>query len=109
MTTQSLRPLTCPDRGRIHPLHHILAIARQGPYSSALGPGQGTSLWLSSQARLDGTRGTIMASLKLKRIRLSDEAATQHLSSLRHQLSQDGEVISQRGPALTETVFGEAL
>src|ERR671937_845595 len=47
--------------------------------------------------------------LRLRRIRYgSDEAAAQ-LAGLRAQLSAQGNVVSARGRALTEKVFGEAL
>src|SRR5579884_4413637 len=50
-----------------------------------------------------------MATLKIRRIRLADAGAAKQLEALRRQLSPQGDVVSPRGRALTEAVFGQAL
>jgi histidinol dehydrogenase len=50
-----------------------------------------------------------MTALKMKRIRLGEPQAAQNLEAVRAQLSAQGDVVSPRGRALTEKVFGEAL
>jgi histidinol dehydrogenase len=50
-----------------------------------------------------------MASLNLRRIQLGSAEAAAQLANLRSQLSARGNVVSARGKALTEKVFGEAL
>lgn len=50
-----------------------------------------------------------MAALSLRRIVLGHVGAAEQLGRLRAQLSAQGSVVSARGRALTEKVFGEAL
>src|SRR5437016_1050588 len=50
-----------------------------------------------------------MAALKLRRIRSGQEDAAAQFAALRTLLSAQGNVVSPRGRALTEQVFGEAL
>lgn len=50
-----------------------------------------------------------MAKLNIRRIRCSDADAAEQLSALRKLLSPQGDVVSQQGKELTESVFGEAL
>lgn len=50
-----------------------------------------------------------MSSLRLKRIDARSTAANQELQALRDQLSPSGNVVSPKGKALTERVFGQAL
>jgi histidinol dehydrogenase len=50
-----------------------------------------------------------MAILKLRQIRLADAEAGERVAALRARLSTQGDVVSPRGRALTEKVFGEAL
>jgi histidinol dehydrogenase len=50
-----------------------------------------------------------MQPLTLRRIRCGSDAAPAGLAALREQLSAAGNVVSARGRALTEKVFGEAL
>jgi histidinol dehydrogenase len=50
-----------------------------------------------------------MVTVKMRRIRCADASAGQQIAALRTQLSPHGEVVSARGRALTEAVFGEAL
>src|SRR5579884_2836676 len=50
-----------------------------------------------------------MPSLTLRRIQLGRTGAAEQLARLRTQLSAQGNVVSPRGRALTERVFGEAL
>src|SRR5207244_1291515 len=57
----------------------------------------------------DGTRGSFMGTLTLRRIRYGDRNAPEQLAALRSQLSLHGEVVSPRGRELTQKVFGEAL
>ncbi len=47
--------------------------------------------------------------LQIRRIDARDGAITQELDALRRQLSPSGNVVSPRGKALTERVFGEPL
>jgi histidinol dehydrogenase len=51
----------------------------------------------------------VMSSLKIRRIHCDREGATEQLAALRTQLSAQGNVVSARGRALTEKVFGEPL
>src|SRR5262245_44560136 len=53
--------------------------------------------------------GRFMEPINLRRIRHSDADAAEQLSALRQRLSAQGDVVSPRGRALTQTVFGEAL
>lgn len=46
---------------------------------------------------------------KLRRIRYGEGNALEQIAAIRRQLSPDGEVVSERGLALTRKVFGEAL
>src|SRR4051812_16513099 len=50
-----------------------------------------------------------MTSLKLRRIHCGTDDAPAELAGLRAQLGAQGNVVSARGRALTEKVFGEAL
>jgi histidinol dehydrogenase len=50
-----------------------------------------------------------MAALPIRRIRCGGEDAAAQLAALRAQLGAQGNVVSARGRALTEKVFGEAL
>src|SRR5262249_47446606 len=50
-----------------------------------------------------------MAGLTLRRIRLAEPGGAAQLAGLRRELSAQGNVVSPRGRALTEKVFGEAL
>jgi len=50
-----------------------------------------------------------MTTLTLRRIRCADADAAAQLAALRTQLGSQGNVVSARGRALTEKVFGEAL
>jgi histidinol dehydrogenase len=50
-----------------------------------------------------------MAPLNMRRIRLGSAEAVEQLAGLRRQLGASGNVVSARGRALTEKVFGEAL
>ncbi len=50
-----------------------------------------------------------MPALNIRRIRCGSDDATSQLDALRQQLSAQGNVVSARGRALTEKVFGEAL
>ncbi len=50
-----------------------------------------------------------MSKLSMRRIEYSDPASARQLHALRQQLSAQGEVVSEKGRALTEAVFGEAL
>jgi histidinol dehydrogenase len=50
-----------------------------------------------------------MESLSLRRIRCGTDGAAEGLKALREQLSTAGNVVSSRGRALTEKVFGEPL
>ena len=50
-----------------------------------------------------------MAALSIRRIRCGGEDAAAQLGALRAQLGAQGNVVSARGRALTEKVFGEAL
>jgi histidinol dehydrogenase len=50
-----------------------------------------------------------MPSLTLRRIRLGSPDAAGQLAALRTQLGAQGNIVSARGRALTEKVFGEAL
>ncbi len=50
-----------------------------------------------------------MATLNLRRIHFKDPDAAGQLAALRAQLGAQGEVVSARGRALTEKVFGEPL
>jgi histidinol dehydrogenase len=50
-----------------------------------------------------------MASLNVRRIRCGSADAPAQLARLRNQLGAQGSVVSARGRALTEKVFGEAL
>ncbi len=50
-----------------------------------------------------------MAPLTLRRIACADDHAAHQLSHLRQQLGTQGQVVSARGRALTEKVFGEPL
>jgi histidinol dehydrogenase len=50
-----------------------------------------------------------MEPLSLRRIRCGSDGAASGLAALRQQLSAAGNVVSARGRALTEKVFGEAL
>jgi histidinol dehydrogenase len=50
-----------------------------------------------------------MTKLNLRRIRCSDPDAAEQLSALRKLLSPQGDVVSQQGKELTESVFGETL
>jgi histidinol dehydrogenase len=50
-----------------------------------------------------------MANLNMRHIHLGDAAAGQELKALRLQLSSQENIVSPRGKALTEKVFGEAL
>src|SRR5216684_5173625 len=51
----------------------------------------------------------IMDTLKLARIRLGEPGADHQLAELRARLGSQGNVVSARGRALTQKVFGEAL
>jgi histidinol dehydrogenase len=51
----------------------------------------------------------LMTSLKLRRIRYTDDDAAGELLQLRRRLSLQADVVSPRGRALTEKVFGSAL
>lgn len=53
--------------------------------------------------------GGIMATLNLQRISIDDPANAPQLDSLRRKLSAQGTIVSARGRALTEKVFGEAI
>jgi histidinol dehydrogenase len=50
-----------------------------------------------------------MDSVTLRRIRLADAGSAAQLAALRDQLGAQGNVVSARGRALTQKVFGEAL
>jgi histidinol dehydrogenase len=50
-----------------------------------------------------------MGELNLRRIHLGSTEAAAQLANLRHQLGARGNVVSARGKALTEKVFGEPL
>jgi histidinol dehydrogenase len=50
-----------------------------------------------------------MANLNIRHIHLADPEASQELGALRHQLASHENIVSSRGRALTEKVFGEAL
>jgi histidinol dehydrogenase len=50
-----------------------------------------------------------MSTLTLRRIRYGDKEGARQLAALRAQLGEQGHVVSARGRALTEKVFGEAL
>jgi histidinol dehydrogenase len=50
-----------------------------------------------------------MATLKMRRIFCGRDGAVAQLASLRGQLGAQGNIVSARGRALTEKVFGEAL
>jgi histidinol dehydrogenase len=50
-----------------------------------------------------------MANLNVRRLRLADPEAAQQLEALRCQFSSQENLVSPRGRALTEKVFGEAL
>jgi histidinol dehydrogenase len=50
-----------------------------------------------------------MATLTLRRIRYADKDGPRNLAALRAALGEQGQVVSARGRALTEKVFGEAL
>jgi histidinol dehydrogenase len=50
-----------------------------------------------------------MATLKMRRILCGRDGAASQLASLRGQLGAQGNIVSARGRALTEKVFGEAL
>ncbi|GIW82511.1 MAG: histidinol dehydrogenase [Gemmatales bacterium] len=50
-----------------------------------------------------------MANLKLRRICLADSDADQRFADLRKQLSPQGDVVTPKGKALTEAVFGAPL
>ena len=50
-----------------------------------------------------------MSALNVRRIQLGSRAAQVQLADLRAQLSAQGNVVSPRGRALTEKVFGEPL
>src|SRR5205823_2583244 len=81
-----------------------------GPlHRAAFGPGsaarQGQAL--AGKERQD-TR-TPMDILNLRRIDCGASAAAEQLTTLRQQLSLQGEVVSPRGRELTVKVFGEAL
>jgi len=47
--------------------------------------------------------------LEIRRIDCTEENALAQIAAIRQQLSPDGEVVSERGRALTQRVFGEAL
>jgi histidinol dehydrogenase len=47
--------------------------------------------------------------LQLRRIDCAEDNALERIAAIRQQLSPDGEVVSDRGRALTQRVFGEAL
>jgi len=51
----------------------------------------------------------VMAPLSLRRIRCGSDDAAAQLARLRTQLSAQGNIVSAKGRALTEKVFGEAL
>ena len=51
----------------------------------------------------------IMDTVKLLRIRLGEPGADRQLADLRARLGSQGNVVSARGRALTQKVFGEAL
>src|SRR5260370_12560565 len=51
----------------------------------------------------------VMANLNIRQIRLADPEAAQQLRALRLQLTSQENMVSARGRALTEKVFGEAL
>lgn len=50
-----------------------------------------------------------MTTLRIRRIHRADPTAAEQLAELRGQLSAQGNVVSAKGRALTEKVFGEAL
>ena len=50
-----------------------------------------------------------MEKLNLRRIRGTDPESNRQLAALRHQLGEQGDVVSPRGRQLTQTVFGEPL
>jgi histidinol dehydrogenase len=50
-----------------------------------------------------------MGTLSIRRIRLAEPGANKELARLREQLSAQGNIVSARGRALTEKVFGEPL
>src|SRR5438552_15299787 len=50
-----------------------------------------------------------MDSVKIRRIHCADPKAARQLAELRGQLASQADVVSPRGRALTEAVFGEAL
>src|SRR5205085_6132706 len=54
-------------------------------------------------------RGSRMAAITMRRIRLGQAGAAAQLAELRRQLGAGGNVVSPRGQALTIKVFGEAL
>jgi histidinol dehydrogenase len=54
-------------------------------------------------------QGLFMANLRIRHIHLGEAEAAQQLNALRLQLSSQENIVSPRGAALTETVFGEAL
>src|SRR5947209_17672400 len=78
----------------------FLANALTAPYSSAL---------TRRLPSLGMDPSTEMGKLNIRRIRLSEPAAGKELSRLREQLSAQGNIVSAKGRALTQKVFGEAL
>src|SRR5205085_4599191 len=56
-----------------------------------------------------GRTSEVAMTLTLQRIRYADPGAPRQLDALRAQLGAQGHVVSARGRALTEKVFGEAL
>lgn len=47
--------------------------------------------------------------LRIRRIDCTEENALDQIAAIRRQLSPDGEIVPERGRALTQRVFGEAL
>src|SRR5262249_11303830 len=57
----------------------------------------------------DGSRGSSMSSLTLRRIHLGEPKAADQLARLRSELGAQGTIVSERGRALTRKVFGAPL
>src|SRR5438309_10785255 len=56
-----------------------------------------------------GGQGNFMPAIHLRHINFADAGSVEQLARLRAQLSPQGDIVSARGRALTEKVFGEAL
>src|SRR5260370_5601368 len=63
----------------------------------------------NASANWDGSQGVLMESVNIRRIRCGQANAAEKLAELRHQLSSQADVVSERGRHLTQAVFGEPL